>query len=231
FREPSVQGQYLTQYETNQTGPIGTSGNTFIYFGRLPHNSSAFEISADPSSGHNSPHYEFFFLNAAYVNEPTGNYFSCIVINVSPTSRGNVTLQSSNPFDAPLIDAALLSSQYDRVALHEATKQALQFVEAPAWKDYIVSGDLGLQNVTTDAELDQYILGVSTVSWHGVGTASMSPKGAKYGVVDPDLRVKGASGLRVVDASVLPYVPAGHPQAAVYIVAERAADLIKAYWT
>ncbi|KAG6805641.1 hypothetical protein H0H93_004367, partial [Arthromyces matolae] len=97
----------------------------------------------------------------------------------------------------------MLSSQYDKVALREAAKQAIQFVAAPAWKDYIIRADLGLQNATTDAELDQYILGFSLLSWHGVGTAAMSARGAKYGVVDPDLRVKGASGIRVVDASVL----------------------------
>jgi choline dehydrogenase-like flavoprotein len=54
----------------------------------------------------------------------------------------------------------------------------------------------------------------------------MSPVGASWGVVDPNLIVKKAVGLRVVDASVLPRVPAGHPQAVVYALAERAASLI-----
>ncbi|KAF9444127.1 GMC oxidoreductase [Macrolepiota fuliginosa MF-IS2] len=58
----------------------------------------------------------------------------------------------------------------------------------------------------------------------------MSPKNADWGVVDPDLSVKHVSGLRIVDASVLPYVPAAHPQVPVYIIAERAADLIKSKW-
>ncbi|KAG6838311.1 hypothetical protein H0H93_007031, partial [Arthromyces matolae] len=85
----------------------------------------------------------------------------------------------------------------------EAIKAAMRFVAAPAWKDYIISPDLGLQNVTTDAELDQLVLQWADVDLHGVGTASMSAKGAKHGVVDPDLRVKGCLGLRVVDASVM----------------------------
>ncbi|KAF8921374.1 glucose-methanol-choline oxidoreductase [Mucidula mucida] len=65
-------------------------------------------------------------------------------------------------------------------------------------------------------------------SAHPVGTVSMSPVGSGYEVVDPDLIVKGASGLRVVDASILPLVSSAHTQAPTYIVAERAADLIKA---
>ncbi|PBK65506.1 hypothetical protein ARMSODRAFT_869047, partial [Armillaria solidipes] len=55
----------------------------------------------------------------------------------------------------------------------------------------------------------------------------MSARDADWGVVDPDLKLKKAAGVRVVDASVLPYVPAGHTQAAVYAIAERAASLIK----
>ena len=47
---------------------------------------------------------------------------------------------------------------------------------------------------------------------HGVGTAAMSERGAQWGVLDPDLRVKGTTGLRVVDASALPYVPTGHSE-------------------
>ena len=48
--------------------------------------------------------------------------------------------------------------------------------------------------------------------YHGVGTAAMSERGAQWGVLDPDLRVKGTTGLRVVDASALPYVPTGHSE-------------------
>jgi choline dehydrogenase-like flavoprotein len=55
----------------------------------------------------------------------------------------------------------------------------------------------------------------------------MSPRGASWGVVDPDMKVKGAIGLRVVDASVLPRVPTGHTQGPVYLMAERAAALIR----
>jgi choline dehydrogenase len=57
----------------------------------------------------------------------------------------------------------------------------------------------------------------------------MSPRDAAWGVVDPELKLKGAEGVRVVDASVWPFVPSGHTQGPVYLVAERAASIIRGY--
>ena len=68
------------------------------------------------------------------------------------------------------------------------------------WSDYIIRL---VDTATTDEELDQFIRSSTITVSHGVGTAAMSPKGAEYGVVDPDLRVKRVRGLRIVDASVL----------------------------
>jgi choline dehydrogenase-like flavoprotein len=64
--------------------------------------------------------------------------------------------------------------------------------------------------------------------WHAVGTASVSPRGAVWGVLDPDLTVKKTIGLSVVDAAAIPYVPTAHTQGPIYLWAERAADVIKA---
>jgi choline dehydrogenase-like flavoprotein len=58
-------------------------------------------------------------------------------------------------------------------------------------------------NATTDEEIDQVIREIAVTAWHPISTAAMSPKGASWGVVDPDLRVKGVSGLRVIDASIM----------------------------
>lgn len=82
----------------------------------------------------------------------------------------------------------------------EGIRSARRFIGAPAWADYIISR---VDNATTDPELDQYIRSNAGTIFHAVGTAAMSPRGADYGVVDPDLKVKGAVGIRIVDASVL----------------------------
>lgn len=87
--------------------------------------------------------------------------------------------------------------------MREAVKSARRFVAASEWKDYVLEPFGTFANATTDALLDDYIRSGVGTSAHAVGTASMSAKNATHGVVDPDLRVKRVSGLRVVDASVL----------------------------
>lgn len=84
--------------------------------------------------------------------------------------------------------------------MREGIRSARRFAAAPAWADYIVAPT---NNATTDAELDAFIRGSASSFFHPVGTARMSARGAGYGVVDPDLKVKGVRGLRIVDASVL----------------------------
>jgi choline dehydrogenase-like flavoprotein len=118
-------------------------------------------------------------------------------------SGGSVSLNSSNPFDAPLIDPALLTSEFDVRALREAVKMARQFVTAPVWAGYILNEVGPLANATTDAELDAVLRASAGTASHLVGTAGMSARDATYGVVDPDLLLKGAQGLRIIDASVL----------------------------
>lgn len=160
---------------------------------------------------------------------------------------GSITLASNNPLDSPNIDPGLLRSEFDVFTMRNAVRSAQRFLSARAWAQYILAPFGELANATTDAELDTYIRANTATIFHPVGTAAMSPKGAKWGVVDPDLLVKGTFGLRVVDASILvslpsnllnkltcafyqPTVPAAHTQAPVYVVAERAADLIKERW-
>jgi len=118
-------------------------------------------------------------------------------------SGGSVILASSNPFDAPIINPDFLATEFDIFTMRAAVRSAGRFVSAPAWRDYILAPFGGLENTTTDADLDEYIRSRAVSISHPVGTAAMSPKGATYGVVDPDLRVKGVSGLRIVDASIL----------------------------
>lgn len=87
--------------------------------------------------------------------------------------------------------------------MREAIKSARRFLEAPTWAGYVLEPSAALKNATTDELLDQYIKNSAFSTSHPVGTAAMSKKNAPYGVVDPDLLVKGVTGLRIVDASVM----------------------------
>ncbi|RDB21189.1 Pyranose dehydrogenase [Hypsizygus marmoreus] len=223
--------ELLDQWEETQTGPLVDTFASHLFFARLPPNFSRLEHTNDPAAGPNSPHYELGFSNGFVGLIPsTGTFIGITTRVVSPTSRGSVKLKSNNPLDFPLIDPGLLATEFDISTMREAVKSAWRFLRAPAWKGYVLEPYGALANATTDALLDDYIRSLTGTSAHCVGTAGMSARSAAHGVVDPDFKVKGLDGLRIVDASVLPFVPSAHTQAPVYIFAERAADVIKAAW-
>lgn len=88
-------------------------------------------------------------------------------------------------------------------AARDAIRNVRKFFAAKAFEGYIVSESPPSAGAESDDELDAFISGNFITTWHPVSTAKMSPKGADYGVVDPDLKVKGVRGLRVVDASIM----------------------------
>ncbi|KIK60265.1 hypothetical protein GYMLUDRAFT_244688 [Collybiopsis luxurians FD-317 M1] len=221
------------EWVTNGSGPlVDTPAGQLVFF-RL-NNSFLERFGSDPAAGPRSPHLELVIGNGMFnPNPPPGNFLSVSSILVSPASRGSVRLNTTTPslFNNPLIDPAFGISDFDMHAMVEGVKAALSFVSAPSWNKYVLSPAGELANITTDDEIAQYVRNNTGTSNHAVGSAAMSAKNAQYGVVDPDLTVKGVSGLRIVDASVFPFQPSAHPQSVVYVTAERAADLIKAMYS
>lgn len=163
----------------------------------------------------------FFYQAGAFGGTQPGHFFAINVAAVSPMSRelrvvllqvnstpnragGSIKLNTSDPLDPPLIDPGLLRSRFDVLTLREGIKMAQKFVTAPVWKGYIIEQTTpDLENMTTDSALEQYIRNTGSTSSHLVGSAGMSARNAGHGVVNPDLLLKGAAGLRVIDASVL----------------------------
>jgi choline dehydrogenase-like flavoprotein len=113
---------------------------------------------------------------------------------------GSVRLNASDPLGDPIINPNLLAHDFDMFVMREALLSARHFLTAPVWNDYVISPFV---NATTDEEIDSFIRNNTRTIFHPVGTASMTPADAGYGVVNPDLKVKGAEGLRIVDASIL----------------------------
>lgn len=85
----------------------------------------------------------------------------------------------------------------------ESIKAARRFLAANAWKGYVLAPFGDLATADTDTKIEAYVRKHAGTVWHAVGTAMMTAKGASYGVVDPDLKVKGVDGLRIVDGSIL----------------------------
>ncbi|KAG7092206.1 hypothetical protein E1B28_008573 [Marasmius oreades] len=221
--------EQLDRWRRTKTGPLVDPPNSFLGWLRLPDKAAIFQRFRDPTPGPRTAHFEFIIANGLLSRSTpaTGNFLRFGTAVVQPISRGSVSIKSTNPLDPPVIDYRLLTSEYDVVVLREAFRRSNQFLSHPVWKDYLLKPPT---NATTDEEIDLYIRANAGPMNHPVGSCSMSSRSAKYGVVDPDLKVKGVDGLRIVDASIFPVTPTAHTQAPVYIIAERAADLIKATW-
>jgi choline dehydrogenase len=143
-----------------------------------------------------------------------------------PYSRGEVRLRSAKVQDPPLIDFKMFDDPRDTAALIRSVRQAREIFGTEALKPYVASEMVPGDAVNSDEELAAYFQVASFGGYHPVGTCKMGTDDAA--VVTPDLRVKGVDGLRVVDASVVPTLPSGHTNAVAIMIAEKAADMVKA---
>ncbi|KAI6031099.1 GMC oxidoreductase [Pisolithus microcarpus 441] len=142
------------------------------------------------------------------------------------TSRGSLRLRSLDPKDAPLCKLNYLSTPEDRVAMRAALRLSAEIARQMCDIGYPLKETL-IPKSLEDADLDSFMHGRADSMYHYSSTCRMAPLDDPLpGVVDDDLRVHGTINLRIVDASIFPAVPATHPQALVYAVAEKCSDMI-----
>ncbi len=141
-------------------------------------------------------------------------------ILVQPESRGEVSLRSANPADAPVVDPNYLKEEADVDTLVKAARLVRDLAKTKAFGE--LGGDELMPGVAAD--LPGFVRAQSTTLWHPAGTCKMGTD--KMAVVDPQLKVHGVKGLRVADASVMPTVTSGNTVAACYMIGEKAADII-----
>jgi choline dehydrogenase len=125
------------------------------------------------------------------------------------------------------VDPQYLSRDDDLAVLENGIRYARELVRTAAFKDLVGNELAPGANVTGGADLRDYIRRVASTVWHPVGTCKMGPESDAAAVVDDRLRVRGVEGLRIADASVMPKLVNGNPNAAIMMIAERAADLIR----
>ena len=155
---------------------------------------------------------------------PLGHGFAISPVCLYPRSRGRLTLASADPLEAPRIDPNLLSSPADIQPLLRGMRLARQIFASTAFAKYHATETEPGPSAQSDADLVEYIRAQAYTVHHPVSTCRMGAD--PEAVVDPQLRVVGLEGLRVADASVFPSIIGGNTNAAVVMVAEKAADLI-----
>ena len=153
--------------------------------------------------------------------------FACRIVMLRPESRGRVRLASSDPRALARIHQDFLATDNDRQTLRDATRLFRDVARTPALAAFIAREASPGPDISSDGELDAYIRQTAITVHHPLGTCRMGDPKDPATVVDPELRVLGIDGLRVVDASVMPDLPGGNINAAVVMIAEKAADLIR----
>jgi choline dehydrogenase len=210
----------LAQYALFRAGPLAANGVTAGAFAR-----------SDPRL--ERPDLQFNFTPWSYASRDARGAvahpfpgFSLSAVHLRPDSRGSVQLKSPDPLAAPAIRFNFLQTQSDLQAMTAGVRLARKFTQQPALAPYVAEELLPGPAVNSDTEFEANIRINALSNLHPVGTCRMGPEGDT--VVDPRLRVHGVARLRVVDAAVMPTVPAGNTNAPTIMIGEKAAEMILA---
>lgn len=206
----------LARYVFTKKGFIGDSAATITVFYKAA-------LSAS------SPDSQIHFAPAASRYDAKGNMIPIDAITVStcqlrPSSRGSVHICSNKYPDAPKISLNYLASALDQELSVAAFKKAREILAQPALQHLISSEFEPGEQVSTDAELLEYIKNTGEPVHHLVGSCKMGSD--SMSVVDSRLKVHGIDGLRIADASIMPDLISGNTHAACVMIAEKCADFI-----
>ena len=197
----------------------------------LPGGPTAF-LKSDPSEP--IPDIQLLFIAAPLFearpylppfSEPFADGFACRLVVLRPQSRGRITLASTDPRAAPRIEQSLLATERDWKSIRAGIRQFRELASQPVLAPFIKAEIGPGPGATSDQAIDAHIRATAVTAHHPCGTCRMGSDDAA--VVDGELQVRGAQGLRVVDASVFPDLVGGNINAPVVMIAEKAADLIR----
>ena len=186
-------------------------------------------LRTDTKVTHPNIQFHFFpvFFGENWIPDPRKNGYRLGAGPMRPESRGTLRLRSADPNDAPLIDPNYLATDRDRYEMREGLKLGREVLAQSAFRKFHKREDLPGPHIRTDDELDGFICQDASSAYHPCGTARMGADGDERAVVDLDLRFRGIAGLRIIDASVIPAVPSANINACVFMIAEKASDLIR----
>ncbi|KAH7374219.1 GMC oxidoreductase [Cadophora sp. MPI-SDFR-AT-0126] len=228
----------LADYHSNRPkGPFTTYAGDLLAFEKLPprflHRLSPSARQALDALPPDWPHLEHVALSLyggpshGFIGSPDGqNWATLATAIVSPFSRGNVTINSTDPHVNPIVNPAYFSDERDIELAIQAFRRVQDILNQTSLANVLV----GMKSfpppsmIKTDEDVSKYVQIAATSLFQASGTAKMGRKNETMAVLDSNARVFGVSSLRVVDASSLPLLMPSHIQATMYGLAEKIAD-------
>jgi len=205
------------QYLLSQSGPMSMAPSQLGAFAR-----------SDPSQATPNLQYHVQPLSLEKFGDPLHGFpaFTASVCNLRPSSRGHVRLASNDSYAPPKITPNYLSTAEDRKVAADALALTRRIVASKALAAYRPEEVKPGPQYRTEEELAEAAGLIGTTIFHPVGTCRMGPAGDPLSVLDSRLRVNGVAGLRVVDASVMPWITSGNTNSPTLMIAEQAAQWI-----
>jgi choline dehydrogenase len=205
------------EYALKRTGPMSMAPSQLGAFTR-----------SSPDMPYPNIEYHVQPLSLDAFGEPLHSFpaFTASVCNLNPTSRGTVQIRSPKFDDAPAIAPNYLSTAEDRKVAADSLRVTRRIAAQPALAKYKPQEWKPGVQFETDEELARLAGDIATTIFHPVGTTKMGTEDDPMAVVDSQLRVRGVSGLRVVDAGVMPTITSGNTNSPTLMIAEKAAQWI-----
>ncbi len=207
------------EYLFRRSGPMSMSPSQLGAFTR-----------SDPGRSHANLEYHVQPLSLDAFGEPLHAFpaMTVSVCNLNPTSRGTVRIRSANFRDAPMMAPNYLDTDDDRKVAADSLRQVREIMSKPAMEKYEPEEFKPGVQYQSDEDLAKLAGDIANTIFHPVGTVKMGRDDDDSAVLDPHLRMKGVSGLRVVDASIMPEITSGNTNSPTLMIAEKAARWVLA---
>ncbi|MBO6865445.1 MAG: GMC family oxidoreductase N-terminal domain-containing protein [Thalassococcus sp.] len=202
------------EYMLKRSGPMSMAPSQLGAFTR-----------SDPNRPHANLEYHVQPLSLEAFGEDLHDFpaITVSVCNLNPSSRGHIRIGSSDYRDAPKITPNYLATVDDRKVAADSLRQVRSIMAQPAMQQYNPAEVKPGTQYQSDEELAKLAGDIATTIFHPVGTTKMGRDDDAMAVLDPHLRVRGITGLRVVDAGVMPTITSGNTNAPTLMIAEKAA--------
>jgi len=230
-KDGKIKRSVLLKYALFKTGPLTTTlcdRGAFLKVGETEQANIQFRFNAGYAL---DPDGVSSYVKFGEVIEKGGSWPPGITLQViacRPLSRGSVSLASPDPYEAPKIDIGYLtdSEGVDMQTLREGLRVNRKLADTSIMAGFLTEEGFPGKSVQSDDDLDDYIRRTVHSANAVVGSCRMGRNEFDGSVVNPELKVHGIDGLRVIDASIIPRIPGGQTGAATVMIAEKGAHMI-----